>query len=139
MHNYGTLIAASNNDAYNALVCTDVGSEFGRDRVFQIGRHERSEGESDLPASLGGRSLMKSGPSLEVLELRMARGWEIRCVEFGEETAHLHEKAEPVALIRQGQLTVFSTGKNPEPRKDDKLIVFAPGGEGTSEEDAEAA
>ena len=32
----GYLLAASDNDAYNALVCTRFGNEFGRSRVFQI-------------------------------------------------------------------------------------------------------
>jgi hypothetical protein len=35
---FSSLIAASDNDAYNALVCTDFGPELGRNHVFQIGR-----------------------------------------------------------------------------------------------------
>ena len=31
------MVAATDNDAYNALVCTDFGAEIGRSEVFQIG------------------------------------------------------------------------------------------------------
>ncbi len=125
-HHYGTLIAATDNDAYNALVCTDVGAEMGRDRVFQVGRHERSEGEADMSASLGGRSLMESGPSLDVLDLRMARGWTLKTVEHGEEPPALHDKAEPVILVRQGTMQIYSSGKTPAPKSGDRLIIFTP-------------
>ena len=32
---YGRIIALSDNDAYNTLVTTDLGPEFGRDNIFQ--------------------------------------------------------------------------------------------------------
>jgi hypothetical protein len=35
----GTLIATTDNDAYNTLVCTDFAPEFGRRAVFQTGMH----------------------------------------------------------------------------------------------------
>lgn len=126
LHHYDTLIAATDNDDYNALVCTDVGAEMGRGQVFQVGRHERSEGAADMPASLGGRSLMTSGPSLEILDLRLARGWRLETLEIGETPAPLHEKAETVALIRKGAITIFSSGKNPTPRAGDQLVIFTP-------------
>lgn len=127
LHHYDTLIAATDNDDYNALVCTDVGAEMGRGRVFQVGRHERSEGSADMPASLGGRSLMASGPSREILDLRLARGWRLATVGIGGEAAKLHDKAEPVALVRKGAISIFSSGRNPEPRAGDLLVVFTPG------------
>ena len=33
------------------------------------------------------------------------------------------EKAEPIALIRKGATTIFSSGKNPQPRAGDRLKV----------------
>jgi len=49
MSSYGSLITATNNDAYNALICTDFGPEFGRGNVFQVGRHEAREVCADRP------------------------------------------------------------------------------------------
>ena len=137
LHHYDTLIAATDNDAYNALVCTDVGAEMGRDKVLQVGRHEDSEGHADLPVSLGGRALMGSGPPLDMLDLRLARGWEIRTIDVGEDAPDLHDKAEPVAMIRQGRTQFFSGGKPPQPRAGDRLIVFTPATEDAASDQAE--
>ena len=54
LNRYGMLLTASDNDAYNALVCTDFAPEFGRGAVFQVGR-ATDGGERDLPVTLGGR------------------------------------------------------------------------------------
>ncbi|MEM7178809.1 MAG: sodium:proton antiporter [Pseudomonadota bacterium] len=129
---YGTLIAATDNDDYNALVCTDMGPELGRDRVFQIGRHEHSEGESDLPASIGGRTLLSSGSGLEILELRLARGWGFSAIrldtaeEFEPYLAARHEKAETVAIIRAGGVVFADKANNLVGRAGDIVIELAP-------------
>ncbi len=129
---YGTLIAATDNDDYNALVCTDVGPELGRNKVFQIGRHEHSEGEHDLPASLGGRTLLNSGANVDLLDLRLARGWGFQTDEITEELnfdAYLsarHEKAETVAVIRKGSVTFAHAAHDIAGRKGDVIISFAP-------------
>lgn len=140
MHNFGTLIAAGENDDYNTLVCTDVGPEFGRDRVFQVGRKEQEEGERDLPATLGGRSLMSNGTSTDMIDLRMARGWGLQTYDVGDEPLELHPKAEPVLLVREGEVLVYtSSSRNPEPREGDQVIVFTPHGPHPSDSEAAAA
>ena len=53
---YDTLVAATDNDAYNTLVATDLGPEFGREKVFQVAREKRESARHALPATLGGRS-----------------------------------------------------------------------------------
>ncbi|MEM9063466.1 MAG: sodium:proton antiporter [Pseudomonadota bacterium] len=130
---FGSLIAASDNDDYNALVCTNVGAEMGRDRVFQVGRHERSEGHHDLPASLGGRTLLESGAEIETLENRIARGWEFSTETIDAERskaatdARPHEKSEVVALVRRGVLQFSSQSSQLKPRSGDTVIWFGPG------------
>ena len=52
---FGTLIAATDNDAYNALVCTDFGPELGRARVFRLGQEEGKRDE--LASTLSGQRL----------------------------------------------------------------------------------
>ncbi|MEM7507580.1 MAG: sodium:proton antiporter [Pseudomonadota bacterium] len=130
---YGTLVAATDNDDYNALVCTDLGPELGRDRVFQVGRQEYGEGERNLPVTLGGRTLLGSGATLDILALRMARGWGFTAVPLTEELDHdtylaqRHEKAETVALVRPRE-TIFAHRANKlKGRPGDIVIVFAPG------------
>ncbi|MEO1494354.1 MAG: sodium:proton antiporter [Pseudomonadota bacterium] len=129
---FGTLIAATDNDAYNALVCTDVGPELGRNNVFQIGRHEHKEGEHDLPASLGGRTLLSTGASVDVLDLRLARGWAFQRHDITEENPFgayqetRHEKAETVALVRKGAVTFAHATDDLAGRPGDVIISFAP-------------
>ncbi len=131
---YATLIAATDNDDYNALVCTDVGNEFGRDRVFQVGRHEISEGEGDLPASIGGRTLLHSGASLDLLRLRMARGWHLEVARltdqftYEDHVATQHEKAETVALIRGRDVLMAHAADRLSGRHGDTIISFTPPG-----------
>ena len=74
MSHYGTIIAATENDAYNALICTDFGPEFGRNNVFQVGRHEADEGHRDLPTTLGGRTF-GDGKDYGIYSLRLRQGW----------------------------------------------------------------
>lgn len=132
LHRFGTLIAASDNDDYNALVCTDVGAEMGRDKVYQLGRHERSEGDADLPVTLGGRTLLSSGASVDLLELRMARGWTFHTIKLDEEitpeiwATERHEKSEAVALIRKGGVQFASGNTSLQPKSGDTVITFAP-------------
>ena len=74
MNRYGLLLAASDNDAYNALVCTDFGPEFGRGAVVQIGRDADGETERDLPVTLGGRQIGQ-GQSYASLARAHAEDW----------------------------------------------------------------
>lgn len=55
---FSNLIATGDNDAYNALVCTDFGPELGRSHVYQIGRAD-DKARQALSFTLGGRSLTK--------------------------------------------------------------------------------
>ncbi len=129
---YGTLIAATDNDAYNALVCTDAGPELGRNNVFQIGRHESNEGEHDLPPSLGGRTLLSTGASVDILDLRLARGWDFQSHEITNDEAldtylsGRHDKAETVAVVRKGSVTFAHAAHDVAGRKDDIIISFSP-------------
>jgi NhaP-type Na+/H+ or K+/H+ antiporter len=54
---YEKLICASDNDAYNTLVATDLAPEYGRENVFQIKRVRETSSRHALPATLGGRAL----------------------------------------------------------------------------------
>lgn len=132
LHRFGTLIAATDNDDYNALVCTDVGAEMGRERVFQLGRHERSEGDEALPVTLGGRTLLASGASIDLLELRMGRGWTFHVDMLTDEynadawSQRRHKKSEKVAIIRSGSVQFASGAAEIPMRIGDTVISFGP-------------
>ena len=50
---YATVLAATDNDAYNTLVATDLAPEFGRENVFQITREKGDRKRHQLPTTLG--------------------------------------------------------------------------------------
>lgn len=90
---YATLVAATDNDAYNTLVATDLAPEFGRDNVFQVIREKNDSSRHQLPRTLGGR---KFGP--EETHAGMERlvwdGWTFRITRLTEEFTHENWRAD---------------------------------------------
>ncbi len=81
---YATLIAATDNDAYNTLVTTDLAPEFGRENVFQVMRERSESTRHQLPRTLGGRPLGLEATHAE-LEAMMTDGWTFRTTRLTEE------------------------------------------------------
>jgi len=81
---YATVVAATDNDAYNTLVATDLAPEFGRENVFQVTRHGKDNARRQLPATLGGRSF---GPDLtnDGFEDLVNDGWTFRVTRLSDE------------------------------------------------------
>lgn len=107
---WAAVIAASDNQAYNALVCTEFGPEIGRSNVFQIGHREGEGSREDLHFTVGGRPLMRPGLDYEALQERLDAGW-------GFQSTVLEEKTE---------LDVFRAS---QPEDTHLLLWFEPGGE----------
>lgn len=80
---YSAVLAASDNDAYNTLVATDLGPEFGRDMIWQLSR-AKDRSRHALPSQLGGRRL-EGAPTFEDVNRRLAEGWTIRTTRLTEE------------------------------------------------------
>ena len=81
---YGTLLAATDNDAYNTLVATDLAPELGRDAVWQIARAKDDRPRHTLPTQLGGRGFA-NGRTFETLEGLIGEGWRFRVTKLSEE------------------------------------------------------
>lgn len=96
---YRTLVAATDNDAYNTLVATDFGPEFGRDNCWQIGRAKAGKSRHALPTQLGGRPFGQ-GKGFDGFEQMLADGRTFRVTKLSEEftLAQWREK-RPDALI----------------------------------------
>lgn len=130
MSRYGTLITASNNDSYNALICTDFGPEFGRGNVFQVGRHEAREGFRDMPATLGGRTF-GAGKSFESFASRFREGWTFVRTGLTEEyplETYLNERenVEVVAVIsKSGHVEFVTDGEIPKTEAGFTVLAFS--------------
>lgn len=72
------LLAATDNDFYNALVCKGKGRRFGHHRAFQLGTPGGSEPElKRLTLQQRGYFAFDPGASFERLEGHLAEGWSI--------------------------------------------------------------
>ena len=110
LHHYGALLALSDNDDYNTLLCTDFAPEFGRNNVFQIGRHEGSTTEGDIPVTIGGRTMARGNP-FEYFARNLADGWTFGVTALTEEyTLETYRESRPEAEIL-AVLTTNSTLK----------------------------
>src|SRR6056297_2857345 len=81
--NFGRVLAVTDNDAYNTLVATDLGPEFGRENVYQLRRAKEDNARHALPATLGGR---KIGGDLGYYEIarHMSQGWTVRATRLSD-------------------------------------------------------
>ncbi|RYH03241.1 sodium:proton antiporter [Salipiger sp. IMCC34102] len=97
---YDKLLAATDNDAYNTLVATDLGPEFGRENVFQIERTRTDGARHTLPATLGGRPF-GHGVTFDEWERLVKAGWTFRITRLTEEftLAHWQEKRPRSHLV----------------------------------------
>jgi len=133
MSAWGAVITATDNDAYNALVCTELGPEIGRGKVFQIGERKGDGYKRELHFTVGGRQLMRRGMEFETLNAKLATGWGFRTTQFSKEYAfadHREEMAEDTRMLfwfRPGGDFTFATN-NPDatPGENATLVSFAP-------------
>ncbi|KNH00626.1 Na(+):H(+) antiporter [Qipengyuania citrea LAMA 915] len=130
---YSVLVAATENEAYNALVCNEFAYEIGRDTVFQLGDAIDDEDRHALPSGIRGRALFESGFGVEDVNERLARGWVFRKTKLSEEFTfaaaqdRLPDAAAMLLLVRDnGTLRFFTHAARPEPRAGDVIVSFAP-------------
>lgn len=140
---YQNLVAATENEAYNALVCNEFAHEIGRDRVFQLGESADGEDRHALPASLRGRALFESGFGVEDVSERQRQGWVFRKTRlsnefnFADAQERLPDAANMLLLMRDnGTIRFFTHAARPEPRAGDVILSFSPPQTRTAEEKA---
>jgi NhaP-type Na+/H+ or K+/H+ antiporter len=130
---YGYLIAATDNDAYNALVCTDLGPEVGRQNVFQTGRHEGHGDPLQRSHTLAGRSLTRAGADFDLLQGRLAAGWHFQKTTLRDDyglDAYRAERPEEteILLVRKADGRIVFTGGDLRNHADsgDTLVAMVP-------------
>lgn len=129
---YANLIATTDNDSYNALVCTDFGPELGRSHVFQIGSEESEKEYRSLSFTLGGRPLSRPGLSFFTFRERYAAGWTFQITgltnEFGW-VEYLNSRPDgtvPLLWVKpSGGIAFFSIASS-TPSSGDSILSFGP-------------
>ena len=137
---FQSLIAATENEAYNALVCSEFAPEIGTDKVYQLGDGEEDDHRT-LPAGLRGRALFTTGLGVDDVSERQAQGWVFRKTRLSEQfnledaELMLPEAANMLLLLRaNGSLRFFTHAAAPEPQAGDIIISFSPPRQKTPEE-----
>ena len=133
---YQQLSAATDNAAYHALLCTDLGPDMGFHSVAQVGV------DSDRPPLHSrGRVLFGEDGSIDSLIARDEAGWrfDMRLLGDRRELTELREQLPEgtifLAVLRtDDRLVPLESGQLPAIGEGDRLIVYRPPGpdEGTS-------
>ncbi len=130
---FQALVAATDNEAYNALVCNEFAHEIGRDSVYQLGEDTEGENRHALPDSIRGRALFEAGFGVTDVNERQSQGWVFKKTKLSEEfdfenaIEKLPDSAAMLLLVRDtGALRFFTHAAKPEPRAGDTIISFAP-------------
>ncbi|MEO0501191.1 MAG: cation:proton antiporter [Pseudomonadota bacterium] len=139
---FQAVIAATDNDAYNSLICAELGPEIGRNKVFQVGTEDEGS-VKQLPAALKGRMLMTSAAGLIELLSRQEKGWQFRQTRIGEKYTlgdlkkRLSGKSEILAVVKaNGLVSFFTNAAKPTVAEGDYVIAYIPpGGDAADEEE----
>lgn len=132
LHRFAALAATSENEAYNALVCSELAPEFGRDNVYQLG-DAAGDDPAALPASLRGRAVFRSGLGVEQVAARDEAGWTFGALAVDNAAsaataiAALPDDGGPLLLLRRtGGLRFFTHASNPTPVSGETVLAYAP-------------
>ncbi|MBM7553785.1 cation:proton antiporter [Thalassobacillus pellis] len=133
---YEYLIAASELDSYNALVCTNFQTEFGRNNVFQLSlREHETDHLNDLSHTKHGNILFDDGPTWELVNGRIEEGYVFlphsvtKENQFQDYVYQLPEEAMMILLIKKsGNIEFFTENDTPSGEEGDTLLTLMPDG-----------
>ena len=126
------MIAATDNDAYNALVCTDFGPDIGRSDVFQIGDNGESDRRS-MNFTIGGLPLFRPGKTFNELRDLIVDGWNFQATRLTDEFGYERfietrpEGTHAVLWVRPSGAIVFASAEGSgKPDEGTTIISFGP-------------
>lgn len=130
---YQVLVAATENEAYNTLVCSEFAPEIGTDSVYQLGGDDDDDDPRALPASLRGRALFASGFGVYDVQRRQMEGWEFRQTKLSERfdiddaKIVLPDSANMLLILKpDGRMRFFTHAAVPTPQAGDVIVSYSP-------------
>jgi NhaP-type Na+/H+ or K+/H+ antiporter len=125
---YGNLLAVTNNDAYNALVCAHFAPELGRQRVFQLATDEVAEPRRPSPTARG-RIAFGDDIQYEDLQRHWYQGWGFHSSRITESfgiddfRAKLPDGAMPILVIStKREVRVLEAGSALKAEPDERVL-----------------
>ena len=132
-HLLGAVLAASHDDAYNALVCVHFGPELGRDKVFQLSHQSLDlDDKKALGVTIRGRVALSDDVAFDSLQGRLAEGWGFQKTTFSDEygfddwRAADEERLAVLVLRGDGSLAMHGPGTPVSPGDGETLLSFGP-------------
>jgi NhaP-type Na+/H+ or K+/H+ antiporter len=143
INDYGQLLAATDNDAYNALICSRFATELGRHCVFQLPDVSAEEPDPKrLPRTVRGLIAPAERAWYEELMSNWYRGWTFQKTQltevFGYEEflASCPEGSMPIAAMKpEGAVQLHSPEHPIKPKVGDTVIWFGEKKPGTQSPD----
>ncbi len=129
-----TVLCATDNDAYNALVCTALAPDIGRDRVFQLAMGTTDDTDPrGVSAGLIGNVAFASQAEFEWLWERHVEGWQFSktritdAYTYSDLLGDLPGDAMKTLILRDERKVIFiRAGAEIEPEEDDVLVFYGP-------------
>lgn len=134
LHDVGTLLALTSNDAYNALVCTAFANELGRNKIYQLPIYAADDDDPRaLARTVRGQVAFNENAVYEDLWSHLAAGWKFHKTKLTENYGweeFQHECAEETIHVMRvdsdGEVLVHTPQGKFDPRAGDTMISFGP-------------
>lgn len=125
------MIAATETDAYNALICSNFVPEIGRENLYQMATNQVSE--KDYHPSIGGKTLFGASANIYELKEKVMRGFVIRKTNITEQydyNKYLDGREKDVVLLyiirADGTLKFYTTKSEISANAGDLVVSLAP-------------
>jgi len=131
---YEYMVAASELDSYNALVCNTFIPEIGRTNIFQLPLHKRRDDDLEsMGLTIGGNLLFNEQATWERLNEKVESGYVFRKTNitaqytFNQYKEELHPETLLMFVVKRSGKVVFFTHKNkPKAEAGDVVVSLMP-------------
>jgi len=129
------VLAATRNDAYNALVCTALAPEIGQRNVLQLamGAGEVEEDPKALARPRRGGVAFAAEADFETLWRNLVRGWKFSKTRLSESYTYQDfqrgrgkDAMEVLIVDAEGVVTFLAAGNETEPGSGKTIVWFGP-------------
>ena len=128
---YPLMIAATESDTYNALICSNFVPVLGRKSLFQSAPHHQDS--SKISQAVGGRVLFTQNETFYHLNERISRGQIIRKTLITDQytyTQYLRDRDEDTLLLyvlkENGELDFYIANKEMKASSGDTVVSLTP-------------
>ncbi|MEL6870684.1 MAG: sodium:proton antiporter [Pseudomonadota bacterium] len=128
-----TVLAATSNDAYNALVCMSIAPEVGQSKVFQLAMGRADDDDPKAVArGMRGNIAFDKDAVFEKLWRNHVRGWQFAktrltdSYSYSEFLGDQRSDALTVLVVSDGKVQFVSSQTGVEPKSGDTIVYFTP-------------